>query len=121
MIAMALCEIGSLAERRTAMLVDASMSGLQPFLVEGAGLNSGFLMAQVTSAALVAENRSKAFPASVDSIPTSAGQEDHVSMATHAGTRLQAMARNAPTSPPSSCSQPLRGAISAARVHRRRA
>lgn len=95
MIAMALCEIGSLAERRTAMLVDASMSGLQPFLVEGAGLNSGFLMAQVTSAALVAENRSKAFPASVDSIPTSAGQEDHVSMATHAGTRLQAMARNA--------------------------
>lgn len=95
MIAMALCEIGSLAERRTAMIVDSSMSGLPPFLVEGAGLNSGFLMAQVTSAALVAENRSRAFPASVDSIPTSAGQEDHVSMATHAGTRLQNMARNA--------------------------
>jgi len=94
-VAMALCEIGSLSERRTAMLMDASMSGLPPFLVEGAGLNSGFLMAQVTSAALVAENRSKAFPASVDSIPTSAGQEDHVSMATHAGLRLQAMARNA--------------------------
>jgi histidine ammonia-lyase len=94
-IAMALCEIGSLSERRTAMLMDASMSGLAPFLVEGAGLNSGFLMAQVTSAALVAENRSKAFPASVDSIPTSAGQEDHVSMATHAGARLAGMARNA--------------------------
>lgn len=95
MIAMALCEIGSISERRTAVLVDTSMSGLPPFLVEGAGLNSGFLMAQVTSAALVAENRSRAFPASVDSIPTSAGQEDHVSMAAHAGTRLQPMAKNA--------------------------
>ncbi|PZE22957.1 MULTISPECIES: histidine ammonia-lyase [unclassified Curtobacterium] len=94
-IAMALCEVGSLAERRTAMLMDTSMSGLPPFLVQGAGLNSGFLMAQVTSAALVAENRASAFPASVDSIPTSAGQEDHVSMATHAGTRLARMARNA--------------------------
>ena len=94
-IALAICEIGSISERRTAMLMDASMSGLAPFLVNGAGLNSGFLMAQVTSAALVAENRSKAYPASVDSIPTSAGQEDHVSMATHAGTRLANMARNA--------------------------
>lgn len=94
-IAMALCEIGSLSERRTAMLMDSSMSGLPPFLVEGAGLNSGFLMAQVTSAALVAENRSQAFPASVDSIPTSAGQEDHVSMATHAALRLSKMAKNA--------------------------
>jgi histidine ammonia-lyase len=94
-VAMALCEIGSLSERRTAVMMDSSMSGLPPFLIEGAGLNSGFLMAQVTSAALVAENRSKAFPASVDSIPTSAGQEDHVSMATHAGIRLQSMAKNA--------------------------
>jgi len=94
-IALAICEIGSISERRTAMLMDASMSGLAPFLVNGAGLNSGFLMAQVTSAALVAENRSKAYPASVDSIPTSAGQEDHVSMATHAGIRLASMARNA--------------------------
>lgn len=94
-IAMALCEIGSLAERRTAMLVDSSMSGLSPFLIQGAGLDSGFMMAQVNSAALVAENRSKAFPASVDSIPTSAGQEDHVSMSTHAGTRLLPVARNA--------------------------
>lgn len=95
LVAMALCEIGSLSERRTAVLMDAGMSGLPPFLMPGAGLNSGFLMAQVTSAALVAENRSRAFPASVDSIPTSAGQEDHVSMATHAGRRLGDMARNA--------------------------
>jgi histidine ammonia-lyase len=94
-LAMGLCEIGSLSERRTAVLMDASMSGLPPFLMEGAGLNSGYLMSQVTSAALVAENRSRAFPASVDSIPTSAGQEDHVSMATHAGRRLLDMARNA--------------------------
>lgn len=94
-IALALCEIGSLAERRTAMLMDASMSGLPPFLVNQAGLNSGFLMAQVTSAALVAENRALATPNSVDSIPTSAGQEDHVSMATHASRRVHTMARNA--------------------------
>lgn len=94
-VAMALCEIGSLSERRTAMLMDTTMSGLPPFLVEGAGLNSGFLMAQVTSAALVAENRSKAFPGSVDSIPTSAGQEDHVSMATHTARRLAEMSQNA--------------------------
>lgn len=93
-IAMALCEIGSLSERRTAMLTDASMSGLPPFLIEGGGLNSGFMLSQVTAAALVAENRSRAFPASVDSIPTSAGQEDHVSMATHAGTRLAPMTSN---------------------------
>lgn len=94
-IAMAICEIGSLSERRTAMLTDASMSGLAPFLIDGGGLNSGFMLSQVTSAALVAENRSRAFPASVDSIPTSAGQEDHVSMATHAGTRLEPMSKNA--------------------------
>lgn len=94
-IAMAICEIGSISERRQAMLMDASMSGLAPFLVGNAGLNSGFLMAQVTSAALVAENRAKAMPNSVDSIPTSAGQEDHVSMATHASVRLWPMVRNA--------------------------
>jgi histidine ammonia-lyase len=94
-VAMALCEIGSLSERRTAMLMDTSMSGLPPFLVQEAGLNSGFLMAQVTSAALVAENRSRAFPGSVDSIPTSAGQEDHVSMATHTARRLEEMSMNA--------------------------
>lgn len=94
-IAMAVCEIGSISERRQAMLMDASMSGLAPFLVGNAGLNSGFIMAQVTSAALVAENRAKATPNSVDSIPTSAGQEDHVSMATHASLRLGSMVRNA--------------------------
>jgi len=94
-IALATCEIGSLSERRTAMLMDSSMSGLAPFLTERPGLNSGFLMAQVTSAALVAENRARATPASVDSIPTSAGQEDHVSMATHASTRLSPMTANA--------------------------
>ncbi|QIZ39088.1 histidine ammonia-lyase [Saccharopolyspora sp. ASAGF58] len=94
-IAMAICEIGSISERRQAMLMDSSMSGLAPFLVENAGLNSGFIMVQVTSAALVAENRAKATPSSVDSIPTSAGQEDHVSMATHASMRLGPMVRNA--------------------------
>jgi len=94
-IALALCEIGSISERRQAMLMDSSMSGLPPFLVGNAGLNGGFMMAQVTSAALVAENRAKATPNSVDSIPTSAGQEDHVSMAMHASVRLGAMVRNA--------------------------
>ena len=94
-IALALCEIGSLSERRTAMMTDASMSGLPPFLVANAGLNSGMMLAQVTCAALVAENRSKAYPCSVDSIPTAANQEDHVSMATHAGRRLHEMADNA--------------------------
>ncbi|AQT79904.1 histidine ammonia-lyase [Mycolicibacterium litorale] len=94
-IALAICEVGSISERRQAMLMDASMSGLAPFLVQNAGLNSGFIMAQVTSAALVAENRAKATPNSVDSIPTSAGQEDHVSMATHASVRLGPMVRNA--------------------------
>ncbi|MCW2529555.1 MAG: histidine ammonia-lyase [Pseudonocardiales bacterium] len=94
-IALAICEIGSLSERRTAMMVDTTMSGLPPFLVREAGLNSGFQMAQVTCAALVAENRAMSHPSSVDSIPTSAGQEDHVSMATHAARRLRLMAANA--------------------------
>jgi histidine ammonia-lyase len=93
-LAMALCEIGSISERRTAVLVDPKMSGLPPFLVEDSGVNSGFMIAQVTAAALVSENRTLAFPASVDSIPTSAGQEDHVSMATHAGTKARRIAGN---------------------------
>ena len=80
-IAMALCEVGSISERRTAVLVDPKMSGLPAFLTEDAGVNSGLMIPQVTAAALVSENKSLAFPASVDSIPTSAGQEDHVSMA----------------------------------------
>ena len=91
-IAMALCEIGSLAERRIAMLVDPALSGLPAFLTPRPGLNSGFMIPQVTAAALVSENKTRAFPASVDSIPTSANQEDHVSMAAHGARRLLAMA-----------------------------
>jgi histidine ammonia-lyase len=95
MLALAVCEIGSLAERRIAMLVDPALSGLPAFLTKHPGLNSGFMMAQVTAAALVSENKQRAYPASVDSIPTSANQEDHVSMAAHAARRLTPMARNA--------------------------
>jgi histidine ammonia-lyase len=94
-IAMALCEIGSMSERRTAVLVDPKMSGLPPFLVEDSGVNSGFMIAQVSAAALVSENKSMAWPASVDSIPTSANQEDHVSMATHAAVKARRIAGNA--------------------------
>jgi histidine ammonia-lyase len=95
MIAMALCEIGSLAERRIAMLVDTALSGLPAFLTPRPGLNSGFMIPQVTAAALVSENKQRAYPASVDSIPTSANQEDHVSMATHGARRLLPMVANA--------------------------
>ena len=94
-IAMALCEVGSISERRTAVLIDPKMSGLPPFLTEDSGVNSGLMIPQVTAAALVAENRSLAFPASVDSIPTSAGQEDHVSMAPIAARKAGQIARNA--------------------------
>ena len=94
MIAMALCEIGSLSERRVAMLVDPALSRLPAFLTPKPGLNSGFMIPQVVAAALVSENKQRAFPASVDSIPTSANQEDHVSMATHGARRLLAMAEN---------------------------
>ena len=93
-IALAIAEIGALAERRIALLVDPSLSGLPPFLVADAGLNSGYMMAQVTAAALASENKSLAHPASVDSLPTSANQEDHVSMATFAARRLAEMADN---------------------------
>ena len=94
MIALTLCEIGSLAERRVAMLVDPALSGLPAFLTPRPGLNSGFMIPQVTAAALVSENKQKAHPASVDSIPTSANQEDHVSMAAHGARRLLDMAEN---------------------------
>jgi histidine ammonia-lyase len=94
MIALALCEIGSLAERRIAMLVDPALSGLPAFLTPKPGLNSGFMIPQVTAAALVSENKQRAYPASVDSIPTSANQEDHVSMAAHGARRLMGMAEN---------------------------
>jgi len=93
-LALAIAEIGSLAERRIAMLIDSSLSQLPPFLVERGGLNSGFMLAQVTAAALASENKSLAHPASVDSLPTSANQEDHVSMATFAARRLGPMAEN---------------------------
>ena len=93
-LALACAEIGSLAERRLALLVDPKMSGLPAFLTPDSGVNSGFMLAQVTAAALVAENRMLAHPASVDSIPTSANQEDHVSMATHGARRLLTMAGN---------------------------
>ena len=94
-IALAVCEIGSLAERRIAMLVDPALSGLPAFLTPQPGLNSGFMIPQVTAAALVSENKQRAYPASVDSIPTSANQEDHVSMAAHGARRLLPMIENA--------------------------
>jgi len=94
-IAIALAEIGSLSERRIAQLIDTNFTGLPAFLVKNPGLNSGFMIAQVTAAALVSENKSLASSVSVDSIPTSANQEDHVSMATYAARRLQEMCENA--------------------------
>jgi len=93
-LALAIAEIGALSERRIAMLIDDSLSQLPAFLVKQGGLNSGFMIAQVTAAALASENKSLAHPASVDSLPTSANQEDHVSMATFAARRLAAMAEN---------------------------
>jgi len=92
--AVAIAEIGALSERRTALLIDPSLSRLPPFLVSDSGLNSGFMLAQVTAAALASENKTYAHPASVDSLPTSANQEDHVSMATFAARRLGVMADN---------------------------
>jgi histidine ammonia-lyase len=94
-IAIALCEVGSISERRVSVLVDPKMSGLPAFLTEDSGVNSGLMIPQVTAAALVSENKSFAFPASVDSIPTSAGQEDHVSMAPIAARKAAQIARNA--------------------------
>jgi len=93
-LALACAEIGALSERRIALLIDGSISRLPPFLVEHGGLDSGFMVAQVTAAALASENKSLAHPASVDSLPTSANQEDHVSMATFAARRLGEMAEN---------------------------
>ncbi|MEA1072262.1 histidine ammonia-lyase [Sphingomonas sp. LY160] len=93
-IAMALCEVGSISERRTSVLVDPHMSRLPAFLTDDGGVNSGLMIPQVTAAALVSENKGLAFPASVDSIPTSAGQEDHVSMAPIAARKAGAIARN---------------------------
>jgi histidine ammonia-lyase len=97
-IALALAELGAISERRLALLTDPALnSGLPAFLVADSGINSGFMIAQVTAAALVAENRALATPRSVDSLPTSANQEDHVSMATGAALRLATMAENLAT------------------------
>ena len=93
-MALAIAEVGAISERRIAMLIDAGVSRLPPFLTADAGLNSGFMIAHVTAAALASENKSLAHPASVDSLPTSANQEDHVSMATFAARRLQPMIAN---------------------------
>ena len=87
-------EIGAISERRIALLMDSHLSGLPPFLVNNSGLNSGFMLAQVTAAALASENKTYAHPASVDSLPTSANQEDHVSMATFSGVKLNKVADN---------------------------
>jgi histidine ammonia-lyase len=97
-LALAISEIGSMSERRVALLIDATLSGgLPPFLVNNPGVNSGFMIAHVTAAALASENKSIAHPGSVDSIPTSANQEDHVSMATYCGRRLYDMVQNTAT------------------------
>jgi histidine ammonia-lyase len=93
-LALAIAEIGALSERRIALLIDTNLSKLPPFLVENGGVNSGFMIAQVTAAALASENKTLAHPASVDSMPTSANQEDHVSMATFAARRLGDMGDN---------------------------
>ena len=96
-LAMAACEIASISERRMSIMVDPKMSNLPAFLVENSGVNSGFMIAQVSAAALVSENRTMAHPSSVDNIPTSANQEDHVSMATYGARRLGEMAFNSAT------------------------
>jgi len=96
-LALAVAEIGALSERRIALLIDATLSGLPPFLVRDGGVNSGFMIAHVTAAALASENKMLAHPASVDSLPTSANQEDHVSMATFAARKLSDLAENTAT------------------------
>jgi histidine ammonia-lyase len=93
-LALAIAEIGSLTERRVSLMMDKHMSQLPPFLVENGGVNSGFMIAQVTAAALASDNKALSHPHSVDSLPTSANQEDHVSMAPNAGKRLWEMAEN---------------------------
>ncbi len=96
-LALAVAEIGALSERRIALLIDATLSGLPPFLVRDGGVNSGFMIAHVTAAALASENKLLAHPASVDSLPTSANQEDHVSMATFAARKLGDLSANTAT------------------------
>ncbi|MBI3675344.1 MAG: histidine ammonia-lyase [Proteobacteria bacterium] len=93
-LAIAIAEMGAISERRVALLIDSSLSDLPPFLASESGINSGFMIAHVTAAALASENKSLAHPASVDSLPTSANQEDFVSMATFAARRLGQMNAN---------------------------
>jgi len=90
----AVAELADISEARVDRLTNSHTSGLPPFLSPAAGTNSGFMVAQYTSAALVTENRLRAFPASVESLPTSAGMEDHVSMGAHAALKLAAVVRN---------------------------
>jgi histidine ammonia-lyase len=132
-VALALSEIGAISERRIATLVDPALNfGLPPFLTPDPGLNSGFMIAEVTAAALYAENKQRAAPCSIDSTPTSANQEDHVSMAAHAARRLSEMADNLATilgiellvaaqgitlRLPHSTSAPLAAVIAALRAH----
>lgn len=94
-LALAVAEIGAISERRLSLLLDPGLSGLPAFLIRDSGVNSGFMIAQVTAAALAAENQCLAHPSSVTSLPTSANQEDHVSMATYGARRLGDMVRNA--------------------------
>jgi len=93
-LAIAVAELGSISERRIAQLIDGRLSGLPPFLVENAGLNTGMMLHQYAAAALVSENKVLAHPASVDSIPTSANQEDHVSMGPIAARHAREIVRN---------------------------
>src|SRR5215471_10616395 len=93
-LALAIAEVGALSERRIALMMDTNLSGLPPFLIREGGVNSGFMIAQVTAAALASENKALSHPRSVDSLPTSANQEDHVSMATNAALRLAPMVAN---------------------------
>src|SRR4029078_9771174 len=93
-VAIAAAELANISERRIEQLVNPHYSGLPPFLVAESGLNSGFMLAQVTAAALVSENKILAHPASVDSIPSSAGREDHVSMGVHAAHKLREIVDN---------------------------
>lgn len=93
-LALSIAELGNIAQRRCALLCDPTLTGLPAFLVREPGLRSGFMVAEIASAALASENRQKAAPASIDNIPTSIDQEDHVSMAAHAALRLSPMVDN---------------------------
>lgn len=93
-LGIALSEIGNISERRVARMVDGKLSGLPPFLVKNSGLNSGFMIPQYTAAALVSENKVLSHPSSVDSIPTSANQEDHVSMGAYSSRKALQILKN---------------------------